>query len=163
MHHSSSFHHRHHHHHRHNLPGQALDIAIREQMSTMIIMMMVTMMIIMMMTNHFSLQSWWASGSKACWVTNCWSVLTNQHIGSGCLGFSDTDSHNFSLVAQLSRPPKSASEIRPPQLSDTDPDPWSFSTMVESKSRQPSSEIAGGLLQLLPHRIRIRGHTVYLL
>jgi hypothetical protein len=104
LHHSSSFHHRHHHHHRHNLPGQALDIAIREQMMTMIIMMMVMMMIIMMMTNHFSLQSWWASGSKACWVTNCWSVLTNQHIGSGCLGFSDTDSHNFSLVAQLSRP-----------------------------------------------------------
>ena len=36
---------------------------------------------------HFSLQSWSASGSKACWVAICWSVLKNQHLGSGCLGF----------------------------------------------------------------------------
>ncbi len=32
-------------------------------------------------------KSWSTSGSKACWVTICWPVPQNQHIGSGGLGF----------------------------------------------------------------------------
>ena len=75
------------------------------------------------------------SCSKACGVTVCWSVPPKSASWIRLPWLSDTDNHYFSLVVQIAWPPKSASGIRLPWLSDTDPDPWSCSTMVESKHK----------------------------